>query len=80
MMIENQKTALQQIENSIISLDKLFNKSVGNYLLRVFFDAKSDEIVNIYSEKTDTKNTNQLQVVLNRISPANARKWKKIKN
>lgn len=80
MMLENQKTALQQIENSIISLDKLFNKSVGNYLLRVFFDAKSDEIVNIYSEKTNTKNTNQLQVVLNRISPANVRKWKKIKN
>lgn len=72
--------AKQQIENSIISLESIYNKSIGNYLLRVFFDAKSDEIVNLYSEKQPkTNNTSKLISALNRISPGNSSIWRKIK-
>jgi len=39
------KIAKQSLENSIITLDRLFNKVIGNPLLRLFFDAKADEIV-----------------------------------
>jgi hypothetical protein len=66
------------IENSIISLDRLFNKVIGNPLLRLFFDAKSDEIVNLYSDGPNTRSKQRLLVVLQKISPNNSSKWRKI--
>ena len=48
---KNEKTAKQTIENNLILLESLYNKTVGNYMIRVFLDAKSDEIVSIYKDK-----------------------------
>lgn len=77
--LEEPKKAKQRIENSIISLESLYNKSIGNYLIRVFFDAKSSEIVNLYSDTPTTKNKTKLLSVLNRISSGNTSIWKNIK-
>ena len=78
-LLEDPKDAKQRIENSIISLESLYNKSIGNYLIRVFFDAKSGEIVNLYSDTSTTKNKTKLLSVLNRISSGNTSIWKNIK-
>jgi len=72
------KIAKQSLENSIITLDRLFNKVIGNPLLRLFFDAKADEIVNLYSDGPNTRSKQRLLAVLQKISPNNSAKWRKI--
>lgn len=74
----NPKFAKQTIEDSVMSMGNLYNKTVSNYLIRVFFDAKADEIVNIYSEGPKTRKQSQLTTTLRRISPNNNSKWKNI--
>jgi hypothetical protein len=75
----NPKQAKQTVESSIFLIESLFNKTVGNYLIRLFFDAKSDEIVNIYSDGSETRNKNKVVQTLQKISTTNISKWKKIK-
>ena len=75
---ENADFAKQTIEDSVIQMQNLFNKTVGNYLIRVFFDAKSDEIVNIYSDGPRTRNSSRLVQTLEKISPTNNSKWRNI--
>lgn len=72
------KIAKQSLENSIITLDRLFNKVIGNPLLRLFFDAKADEIVNLYSDGPNTRSKQRLIAVLQKISPNNSSKWRNI--
>jgi len=72
------KNAKQSLENTIITLDRLFNKVIGNPLLRLFFDAKADEIVNLYSDGPNTRSKQRLLAVLQKISPNNSAKWRKI--
>ena len=75
----NKNTAKQKIEDAVISLESLYNKTVGNYMIRLFFDAKADEIVNMYSDGPTTRNQNRLTQVVRKISPNNNSKWKDIK-
>jgi hypothetical protein len=77
-MAENNTKGKTAIENSLISLDRLYNKVIGNPLLRLFFDAKADEIVNLYSDGPNTRSKQRLLVVLQKISPNNTAKWRKI--
>lgn len=77
-MVKNKARAKQTIESNIIQLEKLFNKSVANYLIRLFFDAKVNEIVNIYSDGPRTRSFNRTMQVLQRISPNNGNRWRKI--
>ena len=77
-MSENKIKGKGAIENAIISLDRLYNKVIGNPLLRTFFDAKSDEIINLYSDGPNTRSKQRLIVVLQKISPNNSSKWRKI--
>ncbi len=74
----NKDFAKQKIEDSVFKMQNLFNKTVGNYLIRLFFDAKADEIVNIYSDGPKTRNASRLTTTLSKISPNNNSKWKNI--
>ena len=78
-MSENKVDAKEDILNAIVDLNKIYNNSMSSYIFRVFMDAKSDEIVELFSDgpKMDIRN---LIDILNRISPTNAHKWGKIKN
>ncbi|QMU65620.1 MAG: DUF4835 family protein [Flavobacteriaceae bacterium] len=77
-MVNDNKNAKQRIENSVISMESLLNKTISNFLIRVFFDAKSDEIVNMYSDGPNTRSKQRLIQVLRKISPNNSSKWRKI--
>jgi len=67
-------------QNRFLLIDSfLYNKTVGNYLIRVFFDAKADEIVNMYSDDANSRNKNRLVEIVKKISPNNNAKWKNIK-
>ena len=74
----NKDFAKQTIEDSVLKIENLFNKTVGNYLIRVFFDAKADEIVNIYADGPKTRNAARLITSLKKISPNNSSKWRKL--
>jgi hypothetical protein len=72
----NKEYGKQALEDSVISLENIFNKTVGNYLIRVFFDAKADEIVSVYTDGPRTKNETRLTTTLRKISPNNNSKWR----
>jgi len=78
-MSDNKSTAKENILQTIIDLKKIYNNSMSSYIYRFFMDAKSDEIVQIFSDgpKIDIR---ELIDVLNKIAPTNAHKWGEIKN
>ena len=75
----DKNAAKQTIEDAIISLESIYNKTVGNYLIRTFFDAKADEIVNMYSDEPSTRKQNKLKQIVRKLSPNNNSRWKNIK-
>lgn len=75
---KNKSQGKQNLEDAVISLQALQNKTIGNYLIRLFFDAKTDEILNIYSDGPTTRSKEKLLRVLKKISPNNNNKWRKI--
>ena len=70
--------AKKAIIESINNLEKVYNIRPDSYLLQIFFDAKSDEILSIFSggPKVDFSLTLS---VLKKISPFFNSKWKQIK-
>jgi hypothetical protein len=77
-MVDSKTEAKEAISKSIVDLEKLFNDRPNTYLIRVFMDTKSDEIVDIFSDgpKIDTF---RLREVLSKIFPSLDPKWKEIK-
>lgn len=77
-MAVNVKSAKSEIAAAIDEISKVFITRPSAYLLRVFIDAKSDEIVSIFSDGPNI-DINNLVANLNRISPTNSAKWALIK-
>lgn len=77
-MPKNLKAAKEKIIGSIQTLAGLYSVRPNAFLTRVFFDAKSDEIVSIFSAGPNVPIT-ELVETLNRISPINSSKWGGIK-
>jgi hypothetical protein len=69
--------AKEAIKQSIFTLEKLFSRNRNSFLVRTFFDAKADEIVNVFQEEK-SKSKKELLASLRRISPVNLIKWQKI--
>jgi len=65
------------IAESLKSIQKVFRAKPSCYLLPVFFDAKSDELVNIFS-KSFPDERNRVSVLLNECDPSNGSKYEKI--
>ncbi|MDD7913102.1 DUF4835 family protein [Polaribacter ponticola] len=74
----NKDYAKQSIEDAVLSIEGIYNKTVGNFLIRTFFDAKADEVVSIYSDGPRTRNAARLATTLRKISPNNNAKWRSI--
>ena len=77
-MAKDQKAAKETVASSIKTLSKLYNVRPNAFLTRVFFDAKSDEIVSIFSGGPAVSITD-LGDNLNKLSPLNSSKWGTIK-
>ncbi|MDG1529541.1 MAG: DUF4835 family protein [Polaribacter sp.] len=71
--------AKSTIERSVLQLESLYNKVIGNQIIRFFLDAKADEIATMFSDGPRTSNASRMQTLLQRISPTNNDKWQKIK-
>ena len=70
--------AKQAVMEAINALEPLFLRRPNAFLLQLFFDAKVEEIVNIFKEgpKVDFKET---EAVLKKIAPFFGSRWKQIK-
>lgn len=68
----------EAIMKAIIQLEALFLRRPNAFLLQVFFDAKVEEIVNIFKEgpKVDFK---KIEIILKKIAPFFGSRWKQIK-
>ncbi|GAA4768276.1 MULTISPECIES: DUF4835 family protein [Flavobacterium] len=76
-MAENQKEGKEGIRKALKTLREVAKVRPNAYLTRVFFDAKANEILDIF---TDGPKVDITEVVdnLNRLSPTNSSKWSQI--
>lgn len=77
-MYEDLKVGKEKVVESINELSKIQKVRPNALLTRTFFDAKTDEIVQIFTGGPAI-NTTQLVETLNRISPLNSSKWNNIR-
>jgi len=79
LMTSDEFTAKTNIANSLSNLSELNKRRPNSFLIQLFFDAKSQEIVNIFSDgiKIELDATKQL---LRRVAPFFNNKWKEIKS
>lgn len=78
LMHKDLKIAKENIKEAVATIAKIYSIRPNAFLTRVFFDAKSDEIVSVFSGGPSIK-IDDLVDNLNKISPLNASKWSKIK-
>ena len=77
-MVDNTRDAKEVMSKSIQDFQNLYNERPNTFLIRVFFDTKGDEIVDIFSDGPSI-DTSQLKEVLSRIYSSYDEKWKEIK-
>ena len=78
IMAENLKGGKEGVTAAIETLAQIQRSRPNALLTRTFFDAKTDEIVQIFTGGPQTNNAVLLEN-LNRISPLNSMKWNKIR-
>lgn len=78
IMNQDLKGAKEKIKSALLLIGKLNSVKPNAFLTRVFFDAKSDEIVSIFSGGPSI-NITDLTETLNKVSPLNSTKWSQIK-
>ena len=77
-MNQDLKKAKEIIKGSLMNLSKLNDTKPNSYLLRVFMDSKSDEIVSIFTGGPSIP-INDLVDSLNKTSSSNSSKWQLLK-
>jgi len=65
------------IAEALRDIQKVFRRRPSTYILQMFFDAKSDELVNIFS-KSYPDERNRVMAILNEVDPSNGSKYEKI--
>lgn len=78
IMTQDLKAAKEKIKLALLNIGKLNAVKPNAFMTRVFFDAKSDEIVSIFSGGPSIPITDLVES-LNKTSPLNSSIWSKIK-
>lgn len=78
LMSEDAAKGKEGVKQSLLTLNKIHAIRPNSFLTRIFFDAKSDEILSVFSGGPQVK-VADLVDNLNRVSPLNASKWASIK-
>lgn len=78
LMSSDQKEAKTNIAEAIISFEKMNRVRPNSYILRTFFDAKADEIQDIFSAGPNVEIT-KLVSTLNNVAPMYSSQWRNIK-
>ncbi|AEH02800.1 DUF4835 family protein [Lacinutrix sp. 5H-3-7-4] len=78
IMAKSKKDGKNEIALALAYFAKMNSRRPNSYLTRVFFDAKAQEIENIFSSGPSI-DVSGLVDVLNRVAPTHASKWRNIK-
>jgi hypothetical protein len=78
LMADNVKEGKSGVATALTQLDALHSRRPNSFLLRVFFDAKADEITDVFSDGPGVNIAN-LVSILSKIAPTYSRKWRDIK-
>ncbi len=78
VMHNNVKKGKQTITQAMESLEKMHNVRPNSYIMRVFFDAKADEVTSILSGGPSVNIADTVET-LNKIAPTYTDNWKDIK-
>jgi hypothetical protein len=78
IMSKDLKKGKAQVANAILKFKDMNKRRPNSYLTRIFFDAKSDEITDIFTGGPSVK-IDDLVDVLNRVAPTQSSKWRAIK-
>ncbi len=77
LMSQRAEEGRANIADSMRDLQKVFRRRPSTYILQMFFDAKADELVNIFSKSFPDERSRVL-TILNEIDPSNGSKYSKI--
>jgi len=77
LMSDKPEEGRANIATSLRSIQKVFRRRPSLYILQMFFDSKSDELVNIFS-KSFPDERNRVMTILNEVDPSNGSKYEKI--
>ncbi|MDO6759105.1 DUF4835 family protein [Tamlana sp. 2_MG-2023] len=77
-MHTNVKAGKEAIAASLLEFKAMNNRRPNSFLLRVFFDAKSDEIEDIFTEGPNV-NISEVKETLQKVAPMYTSKWQSIK-
>lgn len=77
LMSQRAEEGRATIADSLRDLQKVFRKRPSTYILQMFFDAKVDELVNVFS-KSYPDERNRILTILNEIDPSNGSKYARI--
>ncbi|TSE09515.1 MULTISPECIES: DUF4835 family protein [Aquimarina] len=78
VMHNNLKEGKKTITEAMKSLEDVHNTRPNSYIMRVFFDAKADEIASVLSGGPSVNIAETIQI-LNKIAPTYGDNWKEIK-
>ena len=78
VMAKDVKKGKIALVNSLMKLENLNKSRPNSFLLRVFFDAKVDEITDVFSDGPSV-NMAKLASMLTKVAPMHSSKWKNIK-
>jgi hypothetical protein len=79
VFIEKPDDARNAIMAALTGIDKAVVQRPGTLLARAFFDAKADEITNIFRTSKNTEQKQQLVAMLTEIDPGNLAKYQTIR-
>ncbi len=77
VMVSDKKMAIKNISEGINGLDRIHAIKPISFSVQLFFNAKSTEIINLYSEASDEEKK-QIVALLKKINPINSSKYQKI--
>ncbi len=77
LMAQKPEEGRANIANSLKDIQTVFRRRPSTYILQMFFDSKSDELVNVFS-KSFPDERNRVVAILNEVDPSNGSKYKRI--
>ena len=77
IMVNETKAGKEAVTKSLMMLDQMNRRRPNSYILRVFFDTKANEILDVFSGGPKVPVTNLIST-LNKIAPNHSDKWRNI--
>jgi hypothetical protein len=77
VMADKTEEGRAAIAESLRGVQTVFRRRPSTYILQIFFDAKSDELVNIFTRSYPDER-NRVMAILNEVDPSNGGKYQKI--